>query len=74
MTISVDIKEQDLMNLVSLNKQDLNLHTYTEQTLGYLFEQYPFTLYKDRMMGNHMVTIQIQIKDYFLFALHGLVK
>ena len=72
MTISVDIKEQDLMNLVSLN--NLNLGSFDEKGHKSLFETFPITLYKNRMVGNNVVTIQIPIINYILFSAHGLVK
>ncbi len=71
-TISVDIREQDLVNFTSAN--EFNLARANEQGLENIFKQHPFTLYKVRMSGNHMVTIQIPLVDYFLFLSSGLVK
>lgn len=71
-TVTVDIKEQDLINLVIVEK--LNLADYSESAGQEVLKQYPFTLYRERMMGNHIVTIQIPIVDYCLCLGSGLVK
>jgi hypothetical protein len=71
MTATVDIKEQDLVNFVIVGKNlpSVNL----EQSVCYLLEQYPFTLYRKRMMGESFVTIQIPLENYCLFLGHQLV-
>lgn len=71
-TILVDIKEQDLVNFIILS--NFNLSAMDEQGHKELFKQYPFTLYKKRMMGDYMVTMQISVLDYCLFLGSGLVK
>lgn len=71
-TISVDIKEQDLINFIIFSK-NISANITTE---GYktMFKIYPFTLYRQRMMGDHIVTIQIPLENYCLFLGHELVK
>lgn len=70
-TISVDINENKLPNLYTVIK--LPLENYNELTHTMLFEKYPFKIYKKRMMGEHMVTVQIPLDHYILFKVHGLV-
>ncbi len=71
-TISVDIKEQDLINFTSLST--LNLSSFSKEGHEKLFKEYPFTLYKKRMMGESFLTIQIPLIDFCLFLGSGLVK
>ena len=71
-TILVDIKEQDLPNFILLSSY--NLASLNEQGHEKLFKELPFTLYRKRMMGDYMVTIQISIINYCLFLGHGLIK
>jgi len=72
--VTVDIKESDLPNLSiieSLNfKENVSIFTEREE----LFDKYPFTLYKERMISNHIITIQISLLDYFLYKSHNLIK
>lgn len=70
-TISVDIEENQLLNLYAIIK--LSLETCDESTHKVFFEQYPFKIYKQRIMGEHMVTVQIPLDLYILFKGHGLV-
>lgn len=70
-TISVDIKETELINFITVSN---SIHGLNEQGHNRLFEQLPFTLYRSRMMGEYMVTIQIPIVDYCLFLGNDLVK
>lgn len=71
-TILVDIREQDLISFTLCSKS-LSAGITTE---GYksMFKLYPFTLYKQRMMGDHIITIQIPLENYFLFLGHELVR
>jgi hypothetical protein len=70
-TISVDIEETELMNFITVSS---SMHGLNEEGHNRLFDQFPFKLYKNRMMGEYMVTIQIPIVDYFLFLGNDLVK
>ena len=71
-TILVDIKEQELVNFISTT--NFNLNTLNENGHKNLFECYPFTLYRKRMMGESFLTIQIPLIDFCLFLGSGLVK
>lgn len=71
-TVLVDIKESDLVSfttIVQLRLSDIQKEGYEK-----LLKEHPFTLYKGRMYGNHMITMQIPLMDYILFMGHGLVK
>lgn len=70
-TILVDIRESDLINYVTVSQA---IHGLNEKGHQELFEKFPFTLYKNRMMGNYMVTIQIPIVDYCLYLGNYLVE
>ena len=69
-TISVDIKEQDLINL-SVVSETLTSNKEVNESL---FKLYPFTLYRKRMLGESFLTIQIPLNNFFLFLDGGLVK
>lgn len=71
-TISVDINENQLINLYTV--VNLPLKEYNELTHNMLFERYPFKIYKNRTMWEHMVTVQIPLEYYVLFKGHGLVN
>jgi len=71
-TILVDIKESDLVNFIVVER--MNLHSFNNEGVKQLFTEYPFLLYKKRMMGDYMVTIQISLDDFILFKIHQLVK
>ena len=71
MTITVDIIERELLNLLSVS---MTLNPRHEEINKQLFEAFPFTIYKERMVGKGIVTIQIPIKDYCLYLSEGLVK
>lgn len=71
-TISVDINESQLPNFIGL--ESINIHSFTEEKQKELFKQFPFTLYKKRMMGDYMVTIQIPLNDYILYRVNNIVE
>lgn len=71
-TILVDIKEQDLLNFTTLSTYKLS--SFDEQGHEKLFKQFPFTLYRKRMMGESFLTIQIPLTDFCLFLGSDLVK
>lgn len=71
-TVLVDIKESDLVNFTLLNKYSLG--GFNEDGHKKLFEEYPFILYGKRMMGDHVITIQIPLENYILFLEYNLVK
>jgi hypothetical protein len=71
-TIAVDIKEVDILNFITLDKCSLSLTDSRE--FNELLSIYPFTLYRGRMMGSHMVTIQIPLENYIIFLEHNLIK
>ena len=70
-TVSIDIKEEDLAKFTIANSFDLN--NMTEEGHKKLFKEYPFKGYKNRMMGNDMITIQIPLTLYLLFRGYGLI-
>lgn len=71
-TIIVDIRETDLMNFTQVLQ--FSLDTISKDGHKELFKQFPFTLFKNRMHGDHMITMQIPLIDYILFLGYGLVK
>ena len=71
-TVTVDIAEKDLANLWAL--ENLNLRSFNEEGHRKIFNTYPITFYQKRMMGDHMVTVQIALDLFFLFKGHGLIK
>lgn len=71
-TVTVDISQVDLTNFVYVTNK--NLENMNESQHEDLFNLHPFTLYQNRMHGNHMVTMQIPLMDFILFLGHGLVK
>lgn len=71
-TVSVDISEKDLINFVTIDS--LNLEKFGEETHKNVLKECPFTLYQNRMMGNHMLTIQISLHRFLLFKGFNLIK
>jgi hypothetical protein len=70
-TVSIDIKESDLVNLSIINQYDLE--KMQEQGHKTLLGAYPFKAYKNRMSSNDFITIQIPFENYLLFRGYGLI-
>ena len=74
-TVLVDIKESDLINLFKVEGMKLeNMCLEQNGNFEEVFKQFPFTLYQNRMMGTHMVTINISLVRFLFFKACGLVK
>lgn len=71
-TVTVYIKEQDIVNLIMVEK--ISLSDLSESAGQEILKQYPFTIYRERVVGYHIITIQIPIVDYCLYLGSGLVK
>ena len=71
-TVIVDIQEKDLINFTQVVQ--FSLDTISKDGHKELFKQFPFTLYRERTCGNHMITMQIPLMEYILFLGYGLVK
>jgi len=71
-TVTVDIEEKDLIPFYQLSGYSFNKNT--EEGNNNLFKAFPFILYKKRMVGEGMTTINIPLENYILFLGNGLVK
>lgn len=70
-TVTVDINENQLMSFTLF--QQTNFHSLNEEGHKKLFESYKFVLYRKRMMGDYMITIQIPLVDYCLYLSNNIV-
>ena len=74
-TVLVDIKESDLINLFKIDGMKLgSMCLEANGDFEEVFKQFPFTLYQNRMMGTHIVTINISLVRFLFFKGLGLVK
>jgi len=70
-TVSIDIKESELVNFSIVNQYDLE--KMQEQGCRTLLVAYPFKAYKNRMVGDDIITVQIPFENYLLFRGYGLI-
>jgi len=71
-TVLVDIDEKDISNFALSTIIDLK--TLNEEGHSQVFKTYPFTLYRNRMMYDKMITMQIPVENYCLYLAYGLVE
>lgn len=67
-TITADIKEKDIDNYSIV--ENIQFEYLTEKFI----EAFPFKLYQSRMMGGHMITMQIPLSRFLLYKEFGMVK
>lgn len=71
-TVLVDISEKHLVNFSLVN--NMKLEGFDEKGHKRIFKELPFTLYQNRMMGDHMITMNIPLNNFLLFKGYNLIK
>ena len=71
-TVTIDIREKDLVNLRILIS--LGIDSLLSKGGAEVLRSYPITIFRERMMGSHIITMQIELDWYLLFLTNKMVQ